>query len=84
MDVSWTCTGNPARGRGWLLCTFPTLPQSQNLCVWALLMLFPVLPFHALVQKGGEPRPFHRCPTLPVARRLQAMGGGGSWVSVAW
>ena len=53
MAVSWTCTSNPARGRGWLLCTLPTLPQSQNLCVWALFMLFPMLPFRALVQTGG-------------------------------
>ena len=34
--VSWTCTSNLACGRGWLQCTLPTLPQSQNLCVWAL------------------------------------------------
>ena len=34
--LSWMYTSNPAHGRGWLLCTLPTLPQSQNLCVWAL------------------------------------------------
>ena len=33
MAVSWMYTSNPARGRGWLLCTLPTFPQSQNLCV---------------------------------------------------
>ena len=42
--VSWTCTNTPARGRGCLLRTLPTLPHSQNPCVWALFMLFPVLP----------------------------------------
>ena len=66
---SWTCTSNPACGRGWLLCTLPTLPQSQNLYVWALSLLFPVLPFRALVQIGGEPHSFHRRMTLPVAGR---------------
>ena len=67
--VSWMYTNNPARGRGWLLCTLPTLPQSQNLCAWALFMLFPVLPFHAPIQTGGEPRPSRRLPTFPAARR---------------
>ena len=67
MAVSWMCTSSPARGRGWLMCTLPTLPQSQNLCAWALLTLSPVLPFHAPVRTGGEPRPSRRFPTFPAA-----------------
>ena len=52
MAVSWMCTSNPARGQDWLTCTLPTLPQSQNLWVWALLTSFPVLRFHVPVRTG--------------------------------
>ena len=77
MAVSWTCTSNPARGRGWLLCTLPTLPQSQNLCVWALFMLFPVLPFHALVQTGRATSIPSSSDTSCGRAAVGDRGGGG-------
>ena len=49
-----------------LAAVHPSYSSTESVCVG---FVYVISPFRALVQSGGEPRPFHRCPTLPVAGR---------------